>query len=259
MLRRRTCGGNPGTRDRRPALCNRFSSERRVRHSRAALAQSPWRGMRFGANVSPTRTTPCAGNRASVMQRRELLSASIGGALTCAFGSVRAQAYPSRPVRLVVPFAPGGTTDIVARVIAEPLGTALGQHDGRREQGRRRRLGRRAPKRRAPRPDGYALGMATVSTTAANPAINPKIAVQPDHRLHADHQHRGDAERDRGAPELPGQGLQGLPRGAEEEPRQVLVRVAPAPAASATCRWSCSRACRARSSRTSRTAAPARR
>ena len=91
------------------------------------------------------------------------------------------------------------------------------------------------------------------------PGDQPEDRLQPDHRLHADHQRRGHAQRDRGAPELPGQGLQGLHRRAEEEPRQVLATRARAPAASATCRWSCSRTCRAPSSRTSRTAAPARR
>ena len=108
------------------------------------------------------------------MKRRNLVSAVGMAATFLASGSVWAQAYPNKPIKLQVPFAPGGTTDIVARVISEPLGKALGQNViVENKAGGGGVVGALETARAVP--DGYSLGMATVSTTAANPAINTKI------------------------------------------------------------------------------------
>jgi tripartite-type tricarboxylate transporter receptor subunit TctC len=110
------------------------------------------------------------------MIRRTFVLSALTSAIFATLGatSVFAQSYPNKPIRLIVPFAAGGTTDIVARTVADQLGKELGQPiivENRGGGGGS--IGANEVAKAAP--DGYTVGMATVSTMAVNPAANPKI------------------------------------------------------------------------------------
>ncbi|MBS0508010.1 MAG: tripartite tricarboxylate transporter substrate binding protein [Proteobacteria bacterium] len=112
----------------------------------------------------PTRRTLLAG-----------LALAAAGALPL---GAAAQAYPAKPVTIVVPFAPGGTTDILARIVGQGLQTELGQPfivDNRAGAGGNigASLAAKAPA------DGYTLFMGTVGTHAINQALYKKMPFDP--------------------------------------------------------------------------------
>ncbi|AEG93122.1 Bug family tripartite tricarboxylate transporter substrate binding protein [Ramlibacter tataouinensis] len=107
------------------------------------------------------------------MNRRQLSSLFIALGLTLGAGSAAAQAYPGKPVRLVVPFPAGGATDVLARAITLHAAEKLGQPiviDNKPGAGGT--IGSDLVAKADP--DGYTLLMATGSTHSIGPLINPK-------------------------------------------------------------------------------------
>jgi tripartite-type tricarboxylate transporter receptor subunit TctC len=89
-------------------------------------------------------------------------------------GAAFAQAYPNKPIKLVVGFAPGGAADYVARSIGEPLGRALGQTVIiENKAGGGSSIAANSVAKSAP--DGYTILIASPSSISVNPTLNPKI------------------------------------------------------------------------------------
>ncbi len=109
-----------------------------------------------------------------MLNRRHLLAASALSPL----GAAAQAPWPSRPIRYIVPFAPGGTTDILARVVGEKLGPALGQTivvENRAGQGGS--VGAAELARAAP--DGHTIGGGTISSHAINATLYDKLPYDP--------------------------------------------------------------------------------
>lgn len=107
------------------------------------------------------------------MRRRAFLAAAVLAALPA-----RAQWSPARPVRLVVPFAPGGQPDVVARALAEPLSKALGQPVVvENRPGAGGNIAADLVAKAAP--DGHTLLVGTNGPLAVSPALDPKLPYDP--------------------------------------------------------------------------------
>lgn len=114
------------------------------------------------------------------MNKRNFLRAAACAAALAAAGAASAQsAWPTQPIKLIVPFAPGGSTDLAARLVAEYAGRELGQSIVvENKAGAGGSLGMEFVAKA--KPDGYTLGMATVSTHGANPAVyGSKLKYDP--------------------------------------------------------------------------------
>ena len=111
-------------------------------------------------------------------QRRRLMTSSVASLATMWAPMAWSQAYPARPIRIVVPFPPGGSTDLLARRIGEALTKALGQPVVvENRPGAGGTTGADAVAKAAP--DGYTLLMGVTGSNAISASLNPKLPYDP--------------------------------------------------------------------------------
>ena len=111
-----------------------------------------------------------------MLTRRHCLAALAGAPLVAS--GVRAQSYPARPIRFVVPYAAGGTTDLVARLVGERMKEMMGQPlivENRPGAGGNVGMAEVAKSE----PDGYTIGFGAISTNALNPHIYKTMSFDP--------------------------------------------------------------------------------
>ena len=107
------------------------------------------------------------------------LKLALALALSGATGAFAQGAFPSKPIRIIVPFAAGGATDVLARVIGAPLGEKLGQPViVENRLGANGSIGSEAVAKSAP--DGTTLLMGTIATHSIQPAMGMKLPYSPE-------------------------------------------------------------------------------
>ncbi len=110
--------------------------------------------------------------------RRAASQALAAGALAAVLPAARAQAFPTRPIRLICPFPPGGAVDIASRAIAAELGKTIGQPvNVENRPGAGGNIGGAEAVRSAP--DGHTLFMTTSGIQAINPVLYSKMPFDP--------------------------------------------------------------------------------
>lgn len=112
------------------------------------------------------------------LSRRQLAVALAAAPLIAIAGRGQAQTYPGKPIRFIVPYVAGGTTDLVARLVGEKVGARLGQPvviESRPGAGGN--IGMDAVAKAAP--DGYTIGFGAISTNALNPHIYKSVPFDP--------------------------------------------------------------------------------